>query len=177
MVTQSTNQFRYDRDIKALLQFLPIAKAASLIALLGGLASLGLSLKTWGGRGWSSPDQPFRYMFCGVVFLSLAVTFFFRSVRWRQRLVWVFEHEMPTLMMISIKGQPGSLRAVLSSERAWQERNEHRKVWLFQPRWNAASLVGQEIPARVYFDPKSKKPLVIETEMGLLWKLPWPASQ
>jgi hypothetical protein len=59
-------------------------------------------------------------------------------------------------------------QAILSAnsnpETAWH-------VTLYSPSWNVEDLQVTTTPAKVYFDPKSQRPAVIETERGLLWAM------
>ena len=43
------------------------------------------------------------------------------------------------------------------------------KVGLHNPSGKVEALAGKQVTAKVYLDPKTKKPAVIETEIGLLW--------
>jgi hypothetical protein len=45
----------------------------------------------------------------------------------------------------------------------------HWRVSLYSPSWKVEALAGKKVPAKVYLDPKTKYPSVIETELGLLW--------
>lgn len=59
------------------------------------------------------------------------------------------------------------LRVEASGERDWI-------VGLYSPSWPLVDLQALQNPtirAKVYFDPKSQRPAVIETELGLLWAM------
>jgi hypothetical protein len=75
-------------------------------------------------------------------------------------------------MQLSIRIRKSSdstdYQAILSAnsnpETAWH-------VTLYSPSWNVEDLQVTTTPAKVYFDPKSQRPAVIETERGLLWAM------
>jgi hypothetical protein len=51
----------------------------------------------------------------------------------------------------------------------------NQKIWQIalwgSPHQNMKAHIGHDIKAQVYFDPKSSRPAVIESEFGLLWAM------
>jgi len=45
------------------------------------------------------------------------------------------------------------------------------KVAIYNPRWDVKNLTERQVSAKVYCDPKSLKPAVLETDYGLLWSM------
>jgi hypothetical protein len=115
------------------------------------------------------------YFILAVVFASVTVFCCLLMRRDSKRLLWVWQNTMPETMMLSIvvkdvesgPSDYGILRARISLKDNWS-------VPLGTNGWNKVNFraVQEEaIPAKVYFDPKSRKPAVIETKYGLLWRL------
>jgi hypothetical protein len=120
------------------------------------------------------------WLVVGIMFTLFSLFGILYLGRWIRRALWLLQKVPPKRMMVSIKTVQGSdsteyyayLREETVEQPAW-------KVTLTpdpSPRGRGSfhSFRGQKYPeqeivARVYLDPKTKKPAVIESEYGLFW--------
>jgi hypothetical protein len=167
---------KYTRDIRALHRYMLAGQVVSVLVCLFGVLSLylyvdpslvGTPLKQQGYyRGESI------WLIVGIAFILFGILFVIGYTKWSQRLLWIWKNVSPQPMNLSIRINKGmdstNYQAVLSAnsgqEKAWN-------VSLYSPSWNIKDLQGTTTPAKVYFDPQSQRPAVIETEQGLLWAM------
>ena len=111
----------------------------------------------------------------GIGFICFALFFVVVSTHWARRLMWIWRNttSVPMDLLINIdRGMDSTshdaiLRVEASGERDWI-------LGLYSPSWplvDLQALQNRTIRAKVYFDPKSQRPAVIETELGLLWAM------
>ncbi len=168
---------RYSKDIYRLRRLTLLGQVITLLVLLFGLVSLTLffnpSLVGVPEAQQDSYRGDWVWLATGIFFIMFAGFYSLVSVRWCCRLIWILNNVRPETMNLSIEIDSDSdstnYYAILSANQA----KEHQlwKVSLLSPSWDVKSLTDKQIMAKVYLDPKSRKPSVIETEFGLLWRM------
>ncbi len=166
----------YTRDIRSLrLQMLAAQVTSALIIIFGILAIslyidpflIGIPLRQHRHyRGESI------WLIFGISFVLFGILMVITSAKWSRRLRWVWKNVSPQSMQLSIRIQKRSdstdYQAILSAN------SNPKKAWhvtLCSPSWHVEDLQGTTTSAKVYFDPKSQRPAVIETDYGLLWAM------
>ena len=115
------------------------------------------------------------WLVIGSIFISFAVFSVVAthiSIEWFRRLQWIQANVTPEIMSLSISIKSWSdstdyiatLRIDEAGQKDWV-------VHIYCPSWNVETVKNQSIPAKVYFDPKSHQPVVIETAQGFLWAI------
>jgi hypothetical protein len=165
----------YARDIQKLRRHTLFGQAASLLVFVTGVISIILFFNP-GLIGIPQKQQRFYqdhwlWLVTGMFFVAFAIlTIIFAGKRSRHA-IRVFNNVTPELMRLTIEIEHWSdstdYYANLSSEETEDESTW--KVGLYNPSWDVETLAGKQVPAKVYLDPKTKKPVIIETEFGLLW--------
>jgi hypothetical protein len=167
------------RDVRGLRYYMLMGQIVSILMGLAGLvaitlffdpAIMGITAKQQAGyRGHS------LFLMVGIGFVCFALFFIVIFTRWSRRLLWIWRNTRPETMNLSIDIDRGMdltnynaiLRFEAGGERDWSVR-------LYRPSWplkDLQALQNRTIRAKVYFDPKSQRPAVIETELGLLWAM------
>lgn len=102
---------------------------------------------------------------CGVPLL------WFLACRLHLRSLWVYQYTSPVTMYLQINvekdNESTNYYALL---RTTPNSKEVKQIPVYVPQWLTES-VESNTPARVFVDPKSAKPLVIETKGGRLWTM------
>ena len=173
MPTQKNSTMNYVRDIQKLRRYTLLGQAASLLVFLFGVLSI---IVFFNPRLVGIPQAQQQYyqgrwvwLLTGICFLIFAVFCGILAGRRSRHLIWILHNVQPVQMRLSIEVEHwsdstdyyGLLRG-LGEETLWT-------VSLYSPSWKVEAPAGQQMPAKVYFDPQRKKPAVIETEYGLLW--------
>ncbi|WP_310424768.1 hypothetical protein [Chamaesiphon sp. VAR_48_metabat_135_sub] len=166
----------HTRDILALRRYMLIGQLISILVLLFGILSVCLfinpSLIGIVSKQTNSYRDESIWLIVGIVFILFGVFFVVVFGKWSRRLLWIFQNIRPVQMNLSIKIRKGmdsnDYYAILSVD-STTEKNW--RVSLYSPSWNARELQDQIISSKVYFDPKSQCPAVIETTQGLLWAM------
>jgi hypothetical protein len=166
------------RDVRGLKRYMLLGQVVSILMGLMGLCAIGLYFDpAWLGLAAQSGTYQGDaiWLLVGIGFVLLAIGFVVLFTRWSQRLLWIWRNTLPKQMYLSIDidrsldstDYSAILRVEASGDRDWVVR-------LYRPSWPLPvlqALQNQTIPAQVYFDPKSRRPAVIETEQGLLWAM------
>jgi hypothetical protein len=168
----------HTRDVQGLKRYMLLGQVVSILMGLMGLFSIGLYFDP-ARLGLAAQAATYQgdttWLWVGMGFVLLAIGFVVGFTRWSQRLLWIWRNTLPERMYLSIDIDRGMdstdysaiLRMEASGDRDWVVR-------LYQPSWPLPmlqALQNQTIPAQVYFDPKSRRPAVMETEQGLLWAM------
>ena len=170
---------KYARDVHGLRRYIFISQAVSLLVFLFGLVSLLLFIQP--SLVGTPVEQQASYrgdpiwLFVGIGFLLLATFFLIVPGRWSRRLLWILKNVKPEPMNLSIQidkdSDHTSYFALLNADQEGLMGEARWKVSLYPPSWDITVLQGRQVPVKVYFDPESKKPGVIETQQGLLWSM------
>jgi hypothetical protein len=155
----------HQRDIWALRRYMLVAQIASIGIILFGLVAIALFIDPTflGGRRGKS-ESIWLWVGCG--FILFGVFLIVVATRWTLRLMWIWRNTQPRSMQLAMKISRSSdttdYTAILDDR--WRVR-------IYSPGWKVQQLQEISIPALVYFDPKTDRPAVIETEQGLLWAM------
>jgi hypothetical protein len=163
------------RDIQKLRRYTLLAQATSLLVFLVGVISIILffnpALIGTPQRQQDYYRNQWVWLFIGVCFVIFAILAIIFAARRSRRAIWILNNVEPEPMTLTIETENWSDStdhyAVLSVDKA-NDKCEWR-VSLYSPSWKVESLAGKKVSAKVYLDPKTKNPSVIETEFGLLW--------
>jgi hypothetical protein len=166
------------RDVRGLKRYMLLGQIVAIAMGLMGLCAIGLYFDpAWLGLAAQSGQYQGEtvWLWAGIGFVLCAIGFLIGFSHWSKRLLWIWHHTTPQLMYLSIAidrrlestDYSAILRVEASGDADWRVR-------LYQPSWPLSALQAlqnQTIPAKVYFDPKSRRPAVVETEQGLLWAM------
>jgi hypothetical protein len=162
------------RDIRGLRRYMLLGQVVSIMVFLFGLLSLCLfvdpALVGIVGKEQGDYRGVPMWLFIGIAFIPFGLFCAIGFNKWSSRLVWVFRNIIPVPMNLSIEIDNGmdstDYYAILSGDSGGEK---NWRVSLYSPSWQVEKLQNQQVPAKVYFDPKSQRPAVIETTQGLLW--------
>jgi hypothetical protein len=167
------------RDVRGLRRYMLLGQIVSVLMGLAGLVPIGLffdpAILGIGAKQQADYRGQSLFLMVGIGFVCFALFFVVIFTFWSQRLLWIWQNTIPVPMNLSINIHRGMdsttydaiLRFEASGKKDWI-------VGLYSPSWpqkDLQSLQNQTICAKVYFDPKSQHPAVIETELGLLWAM------
>jgi hypothetical protein len=167
------------RDVRGLRRYMLMGQIVSILMGLAGLVAISLffdpAIVGIAAKQQAEYRGPSLFLMVGIGFVCFALFFVVVFTHWSRRLIWIWRNTMPVVMNLSIKIDRGmdstSYDAILQFE-ARDERDWI--VGLYSPSWpikDLQALQNQAIRAKVYFDPKSQRPAVIETKLGLLWAM------
>ncbi len=167
---------KYTRDIRRLRLYTLAGQVASVLMIIFGILAISLYINP---SLIGTPLRQHRYyrgesvwLIFGISFVVFGSFFAIISAYWSRRLLWIWKNVSPQLMQLSIRIKKRSdstdYQAILSNN-AGQAQTWN--VTLYSPAWPVEDLQGTTTLAKVYFDPKSQRPAVIETEEGLLWAM------
>jgi hypothetical protein len=167
---------KYTRDIRALRLYLLTLQAVSLLIIIFGILAISLyidpALIGTPLRQHRHYRGEYIWLIFGISFVIFGSFCIIIGTKWSHRLLWIWKNVSPQQMQLSIRIRKSSdstdyqaiLSAYSNSETAWH-------VSLYSPSWNVEDLQVTTTSAKVYFDPKSQRPAVMETEQGLLWAM------
>jgi hypothetical protein len=165
----------FARDINSLRRYIVLSQFVSLLVFLFGLVSIILFVDP---SLVNVPDHQTKlyrghwlWLLTGILFIALSTACIFIAARWSRRLIWIYRNAKPQSMKLSIEIDSDSdgtnYYAILSGE---SEETERWKVLLYSPKWDVR-ILPEQAAAKVYFDPQSQRPAVVETDYGLLWSM------
>lgn len=149
-------------------------KDLALYLTCAGVISIACGIFGWVGffapelLGWPESTQlTLQILLVVLGCMPIMVAF---AVRLHLRAYWVYRNITPEKMQVQIEIEEGSdstsYFAVLLSSGSEQAQ----RVPVYTPGWNAKTLQGINL-ADVFFDPVSRKPLVIEIDGRRLWSM------
>ena len=166
-----------DRDIWRLRRHTILVRSAIILVFIFGLISLVLYFDP---SLLNTPVEPYKgkivWFLVGTLFVVLAIFSFFLVGRWSRRLLWIVYHTVPRPMHLVLKVEEDSENTQYYAHLTPTDNDlRNQRIWriaLWGPSYeNIKALIGRDINARIYFDPRSGKPAVIESEFGLLWAM------
>ncbi len=165
---------KYTRDVKRLRRDMLIGQVVSALVSFMGLMPICLYINP-ALVGATDPQGYYHHhnwLIFGVGMLLFGIFSVIISTTWPRRLLWIWKNVRSQPMHLSIRIQEWSdstdYEALLSAN------TDPEKTWsvsFYSPSWNVKDLQGTTTSAKVYFDPKSQRPAVIETTQGLLWAM------
>jgi hypothetical protein len=165
-------------SIATLRRYSLIAWSVSLLLAAFGVVSLLLFLRPSfvgvdPGSASGYEGKPIWLVF-GVLFVILGVVFQITTYRWPRHLLRVLGTQSAFPMRLRVEAEEDSegtrYYARISNESALSARKCWR-VGLWAPSRNTRDLIGRELSAMVYLDPKTAEPAVVEYADGYLWAM------
>ena len=166
-----------DRDIRRLRRHTIFVRAAIILVFIFGLISLILYFDP---SLLNTPVEQYKgdlvWLFIGMVFTVLAIFSFFLVGRWSRHLLWIVYHTVPRPMHLVLKVEEDSESTQYYAHLTPADNDpRNQRIWriaLWGPHHeNIMPIINRDIRGQVYFDPKSGRPAVIESEFGLLWAM------
>lgn len=166
-----------DRDVRRLRRHTLFVRAAIIVVFIFGLISLILYFDP---SLLNTPVEQYKgnlvWLLVGMVLVVLATLSFFLVGRWSRRLLWIVYHTVPRRMNLVLKVEEDSENTQYFAHLTPIDNDlRNQRIWriaLWGPSYeNIKALIGRDINAQIYFDPRSGKPAVIESEFGLLWAM------
>ena len=165
-------------SIATLRRYSLIAWFVSLLLAAFGVVSLLLFLRPslvgvdpGSARGYIG--KPIWLVF-GLLFVLFGVVFQITTYRWPRHLLRVLGTQSASPMRLCVEVEEDSdgtqyfarisNESVLSTRKCW-------RVGLWAPSRNTRDLIGRELGAMVYLDPKTAEPAVVEYADGYLWAM------
>jgi len=166
-----------DRDVRKLRRHTIFVRSAIILVFIFGLISLTLYFNP---SLLNTPEEQYKgnlvWLLVGIVLVALAIFSFFLVGRWSRRLLWIVYHTVPRPMHLVLKVEEDSESTQYYAHLTPADNDpRNQRIWriaLWGPSHeNIKAIIGRDIKAQVYFDPKSDRPAVIESEFGLLWAM------
>jgi hypothetical protein len=166
-----------DHDFRRLRRHTILVRLVIILVLIFGVISLILYFDP---SLINTPEEQYKgnliWLILGMVFVTFGVVSFFFVGRWARHLVWIFHNVVPVPMNLVLKVEEDSENTQYYAHLTPIDMNiPDQKIWRIalwgSPRQNMKTHIGRDIKAQVYFDPKSSRPAVIESEFGLLWAM------
>lgn len=166
-------------DVSSLRRYILVGQLLSILVILFGLVAICLYGAPSLVRVPISQIHLYQghwvWLLAGVLFMMLGFYLSIAGGKWARRLIWIYRHVRPETMRVSIQIDRGSdstnYYAMLKPSATVPEAMARWKVAVYNPSWNVELIRNEEIRARVYSDPNSGKPAVIETDFGVLWRM------
>lgn len=166
-----------DRDIRRLRRHTILVRSAILLIFIFGLISLLLYFDpTLLNTSVEYYQGKLVWLLSGALFVVLSIPSFFLIGRWSRRLLWIVYHTAPRPMHLVLKVVEDSENTRYFAHLTPADNDpSNQRIWriaLWGPSFdNIKALIGRDIKAQVYFDPKSGRPAAIESEYGLTWAM------
>lgn len=166
-----------DRDIRRLRRHTILVRSAILLIFIFGLISLLLYFDpTLLNTSVEYYQGKLVWLLSGALFVVLSIPSFFLIGRWSRRLLWIVYHTAPRPMHLVLKVVEDSENTRYFAHLTPADNDpSNQRIWriaLWGPSFdNIKALIGRDIKAQVYFDPKSGRPAAIESEFGLTWAM------
>ncbi len=154
-----------------------LAQTASILLGLFGTGCVCLYFQpALFGISSDRPDPPgwlLVWLLAGIGLLCISCFFFTMVTQWTKRLLWIRENVAPITMNLTLMEEDGSaatsLHAILVPVGGTRSTRWRMSLWAKPP--NLRRFLNKEFSARVYFDPESRKPAVVDFEHGILWSM------
>jgi len=147
-----------------LQRYVLLVHFADVLILLFGTVSIALfaipGTETHGSLFW---------LVFGILFIFMGLYFSVVAHRHLRRCMWIYRNMNPVPMILNFRIEEGSdstdYFALLESQSSREKWQIHLLPIAIKKRVAAQT----NIPSRVYFDPVTQSPLVVETHEGILW--------
>jgi hypothetical protein len=140
-----------------------------------GIVCLACSVFGWIGLiapnllGWPASTPLVARVLLSV--LAAMPLLWFLAFRLHLRSLWVYRNTSPVAMNVDVKIEEDSdSTQYYALLRVPGDGHRIERVPVFPPRWDVGA-IGKETPARVFIDPRSSKPSVIEIDGKRLWTM------
>lgn len=171
---QDVSNTRYGKDIRWLRRNSFLILLVSIMIVAFGLIAISAYFKP----GLNQGRIPFLLVGIGFpLFGLICITY---TLWWSRRVLRIFKNAEAKQMWVTIEA---SYSSDSTTYYACLTKDENKEEYLWKlaikgPDQAVKELLSkqvkkvpgkQQMPAKVYVDPKTGKPLVIETQIGLLW--------
>ncbi len=117
------------------------------------------------------------WLLSGILFIAMGIVFLWVAHRRSKRSLWVVANTSPVEMLLTLQVEEDSdSTTYYALLRNAQDAHPRWRAWV-DPTFRAHSLVGVELPARVFVDPKFDTPAAIKVEQGVLWANPFQRAE
>jgi hypothetical protein len=165
-------------SIATLRRYSFIAWSISLLLILFGVVSLLLYYRPAAigvePGSISNYQGNLTWLTLGGLFLVLGILFQSIAYRWPRHLLQVLSTQPAKSMRVKIEveedAESAQYYATLSDNSATEDPKGWR-VGLWAPSEDTRQLVGRELSMKVYFDPRTGEPAVLEYSDGYLWAM------
>jgi hypothetical protein len=127
----------------------------------------------------SSYEGKVVWLCFGALFVFLGVVFQVIAYRWPRRLLWVLRTRQAKPMRLHVELEEDSENTQYYARLSDEAARAHPQGWrvgLWAPSREVRSLIGSELSVRVYLDPQTAQPAVIEYADGYLWAMKGAAT-
>jgi hypothetical protein len=165
------------KEIAGLRRRAALAQTASVLLGLFGTgcvclyfqpALFGISTDPPETAGWL-----LIWLLAGIGLLCISCFFFTLVTQWTKRLLWIRENVAPSIMKLSLEVDDGSdsttFYALLVPVAGTRNTGWRMSLWAKPP--NLRRFLNKEFSARVYFDPESGRPALVDFDHGILWSM------
>lgn len=165
------------QEIARLRRRTTLARTASILLAIFGLCCVCLYLRpgllglpveqhdSYGGK--------LIWLLVGVGLIAISCFFFTIVTQWTKRLLWIRENVAPSIMNLSLEVDDGSdsttFYALLVPVAGTRNTGWRMSLWAKPP--NLRRFLNKEFSSRVYFDPESGRPAVVDFDHGILWSM------
>ena len=119
--------------------------------------------------GWDSPIP--LVVKIALAVLALMPLLWILAFRLHLKSFWVYRSMLPTEMNVRIEVDEGSdHNSYFAILKHGEMESGDERIPVYPPNWNARA-IGTDTSALVFFDPESKRPLVIEIDGKRLWSM------
>ena len=167
-------------DERRLRNWVILARISTLPVTLVGLVCLLLYLNLSWVASLINIDKGYQGKFIllilGLCFFIFGVSAFFFVAYWKRRLLWVYRKVQPVDMSLILEENSSSdsteyIAILREANPSTGQPHQWRVPLWFGPQKNQPGLKNEPRECQVFFDPDWIRPMVIQTEYGLLWTM------
>jgi hypothetical protein len=148
----------------SLKRYVLLVHFADALILLFGAVSIAL---------FAMPGTEYHgSLYClvfGILFIFLGLFFSVVAHRHLRRCMWIYRNMNPMPMILNFRIEESSDSTDYFALLESQSSRERWQIHLLPIAIKKRIVVQTNIPSRVYFDPVTQSPLVVETHEGILW--------
>ena len=147
-----------------LKRYVLLVHFADVLILLFGAVSIALfsipGTEYYGSLFW---------LVFGILFIFLGLYFSVVAHRHLRRCMWIYRNMTPIPMILNFRIEESSDSTDYFALLESQSSRERWQIALLPIAIKKRIAAQTNIPSRVYFDPATQSPLVVETPEGILW--------
>ncbi len=168
----------HQASVATLQRYSFIAWSVSLLLFVFGVYSLLLFIRPAAlgvvPGSISSYQGNITWAVAGAIFVVCGIIFQGIAYRWPRHLLSVLSTQQPKPMSLQVEIEEDTDETRYYACLTDHSENGAPKSWrvgLWAPSQDTRSLAGHEMSAKVYLDPKTAEPAVIEHAKGYLWAM------
>jgi hypothetical protein len=147
-----------------LKRYVLLVHFADVLILLFGAVSIAL---------FTIPGTEYHgslfWLVFGILFIFLGLFFSIVAHRHLRRCMWIYRNMNPIPMILNFRIEESSDSTDYFALLESQSSREKWQIALLPIAIKKRVAAKKNIPSRVYFDPVTQSPLVVETHEGILW--------